>query len=145
MGRLVRCLFLTVAVAVLGAATPNAPARAAEGGAPGPDGPTFVKMPSVSFSVIGKDNKIQKEVQILINLELEKGKVEAVLDPFKRRLQDGFLVSMSEMWDSRPLDAPPIQGDVIKAKLLQVATDIAGPGIVKSVLLLGIGERSHVR
>jgi hypothetical protein len=145
MGRLVRRLFLIVAVAVLGAATPNAPVRAAEGGTAAPEGPVFVKMPSVSFSVIGKDNRIQKEVQILINLELEKGKVEAVLDPFKRRLQDGFLVSMSEMWDSRPLDAPPLQGDAIKAKLLQVATDIAGPGIVKSVLLLGIGERSHVR
>jgi hypothetical protein len=145
MGRLVRRLFLIVAVAVLGAAALNVPARAAEGGGAAADGPTFVKLPAVSFSVIGKDNKIQKEIQILTNLELEQGKVEAMLDPFKRRLQDAFLVSMSEMWDSRPPDAPPIQGDAIKAKLLQVATDIVGPGIIKSVLLLGIGERSHVR
>lgn len=145
MGRLARRLFLIIAVAALGAAALNVPARAAEGGGAAADGPTFVKLPAVSFSVIGKDNKIQKEIQILINLELEKGKVEAMLDPFKRRLQDAFLVSMSEMWDSRAADAPPIQGDAIKSKLLQVATDIVGPGIVKSVLLLGIGERSHVR
>ena len=144
MDRLFRRFFLIVAIAVLGAAMPDASARAAEGGAPA-DGPVFVKMPSVSFSVIGSNNKIQKEVQILINLELEKGKVEAALDPFKRRLQDAFLVACSEMWDSRAADAPAIQGDEIKTKLLQVATDIVGPGVIKSVLLLGIGERSHVR
>jgi hypothetical protein len=143
MDRLFRRLFLIAVVAALGAVTLNGPARAAEGGAP--DGPVFVKMQSVSFSVIGANNKIQKEVQILINLELEKGKVEAVLDPFKRRLQDAFLVACSEMWDSRAIDAPAIQGDEIKTKLLQVANDIVGPGIIKSVLLVGIGERSHMR
>lgn len=145
MGRLVRRFFLIAVLAALGVAGLNPPARAAEGGGAPPDGPVFVKIPSISFSVIGKDNKIQKEVQILVSLELEKGQIEAALDPFKRRLQDSFLISMSETWDSRAPDAPPVQGEEIKAKLLKVATDIAGPGIVKSVLLLGIGERSHVR
>jgi hypothetical protein len=142
MDRLVRRLVLIIAVAALGAATPIVPAWAAEGGAPA-DGPVFVKLPAVSFTVIGANNKIQKEVQILINLELEPGKIEAAFEPFKRRLQDAFLVTCSEMWDSRAIDAPPIQGDEIKAKLLKVTTDIVGPGTVKSVLLLGIGERSH--
>jgi len=145
MDRLMCRLFLIIAVVALGTATVGAPARAAEGGGAAPEGPVFVKMPSVSFSVIGANNKIQKEVQVLINLELEKGKVEAVLDPYKRRLQDGFLVACSEMWDSRPADAPTIQGDEIKAKLLQVANDIVGPGTIKSILLIGIGERSHIR
>ena len=144
MGRFVRCLLLILALAALAPALLEAPARAAEGGG-NPDGPNFVKMQAVSFSVIGSDNKVQKEVQILVSLELEKGKLEGGLDPFKRRLQDAFLVSLSEMWDSRPLDAPPISGEEIKAKLLKVTTDIVGPGIIKSVLLLGIGERSHVR
>jgi hypothetical protein len=146
MGTFKHRIFLVLAVAALGVATPSPQAQAAEGGgAPPADGPVFVKMQSVSFSVIGSDNRIQKEVQVLVNLELEKGKAEAVLDPFKRKLQDAFLITCSEMWDSRPKDAPPIQGDEIKAKLLQVATDIVGPGIIKSILLLGIGERSHVR
>ena len=145
MDRLLRRLFLIVAVAALAAATLDAPARAAEGGGAAPDGPVFVKMPSVSFSVIGANNKIQKEVQVLINLQLEKGQVEAVLDPFKRRLQDAFLIACSEMWDSRAADAPAIQGDEIKGKLLKVATDIVGPGVIKAVLLIGIGERSHMR
>ena len=143
MGRFLRRFLLILAVAALVAPMLDGPALAAEGG--NPDGPNFVKMQSVSFSVIGNDNKIQKEVQVLINLELEKGKLEAALDPFKRRLQDAFLVTLSEMWDSRAIDAPPISGEEIKAKLLKVATDIVGPGIIKSVLLLGIGARSHVR
>jgi len=141
MARFLRCLLLILAVAAL---VPAMPAHAGEGGG-NPDGPNFVKMQAISFSVIGADNHIQREVQVLVNLELEKGKLEAALDPFKRRLQDAFLVAMSEMWDSRPSDAPPISGEEIKAKLLQVTSDIAGPGVVKSVLLLGIGERSHVR
>lgn len=144
MGRLFCRLLLIIAILGLAPALLRGHAYAAEGGG-NPDGPNFVKMQAVAFSVIGADNKVQKEVQILVNLELEKGKLEAALDPFKRRLQDAFLVSLSEMWDSRPLDAPPISGEEIKAKLLKVTTDIVGPGIVKSVLLLGIGERSHVR
>jgi len=143
MGRLVRRLFLIATLAAVGALWLNAPARAAEG-AP-PDGPVFVKIPSISFSVVGVANKNKKEVQILVSLELEKGQIEAVIDPYRRRLQDAFLISMAETWDSRAPDAPPVQGEEIKAKLLKAATDITGPGIVKSVLLLGIGERSHVR
>jgi len=143
MGAFKHRIFLVLAVAALGAATPQA--WAAEGGAAPADGPVFVKMQSISFSVIGPDNKIQKEIQVLINLQLEPGKVEAVLDPFKRRLQDAYLISCSELWDSQPKDAPPVSGEEIKAKLLQVTTDIVGPGTVKAVLLLGIGERSHVR
>jgi hypothetical protein len=144
MGRFLRRFLLILAVAALVVPMLDGPAQAAEGGG-NPDGPNFVKMQSVSFSVIGNDNRIQKEVQVLINLELEKGKVEAALDPFKRKLQDSFLMTLSEMWDSRAVDAPPISGEEIKAKLLKVATDIVGPGIIKSVLLLGIAERSHVR
>jgi hypothetical protein len=143
MGRFVRHLLLILVLMAPATLLPSTAAHAAEGKAP--DGPAFVKMPPISFSVIGADNRIQKEIQILINLELEPGKIEGALDPFKRRLQDAFLVSMSELWDSRPANGPAIPGEEIKAKLLQITTEVAGPGIVKSVLLLGIGERSHVR
>ena len=143
MGRLLRCLFLTLAVAALVPSAPMTPAHAAEGG--DPNAPVFVKMQGIAFSVIGSNNKIQKEVQLAISLELETGKVEALLDPYKRRLQDAYLVAMSDMWETRAKDAPPVSGDDIKDKLLQITTDVAGPGIVKSVLILGIGERSHVR
>ncbi|HEV2677111.1 MAG TPA: hypothetical protein VGV37_21460 [Aliidongia sp.] len=143
MGRFLRCLLLILVVVC---EISGAPAHAAEGGgASSSDTPVFVKMPGIAFSVIGSNNKIQKEIQLLISLELEKGKVEAALDPFKRRLQDAYLVSLADMWESRPADAPPVSGDEIKDKLLQITTDTAGPGIVKSVLILGIGERSHAR
>jgi hypothetical protein len=143
MGRFVRHLLLILALVMPTLLPPAAPSLAAEGKAP--DGPAFVKMPPISFSVIGVDNRIQKEIQILINLEMMPGKLEADLGPFKRRLQDSYLVSMSDLWDARPVDGPEVSGEEIKAKLLKITTDVAGPGIVKSVLLLGIGERSHVR
>ena len=141
IGRFLRSLLLTLAVLALAAL--GMPALAAEGGES--NAPVFVKMQGIAFSVIGANNKIQKEVQLAISLELETGKVEALLDPYKRRLQDAYLVAMSDMWETRAKDAPPVSGDDIKDKLLQITTDVAGPGIVKSVLILGIGERSHVR
>ena len=141
IGRFLRSLLLTLAVLALAAL--GTPALAAEGGES--NAPVFVKMQGIAFSVIGANNKIQKEVQLAISLELETGKVEALLDPYKRRLQDAYLVAMSDMWELRAKDAPPVSGDDIKDKLLQITTDVAGPGIVKSVLILGIGERSHVR
>ncbi len=141
-GRLARHLLLIVAVFALAAA---APALAAEGAAADPNAPVFVKTQGVAFSVIGSDNKIKKEVQLAISLELEKGKVEAVLDPYQRKLQDAYLVAMSDLWENRAPDAPAVSGDEIKDKLMQVTTEITGPGIVKNVLLLGIGERSHTR
>lgn len=143
IGRFLRSLLLTLALAALAPAALGTSAYAAEGG--DPNAPVFVKMQGIAFSVIGANNKIQKEVQLAISLEMEKGKAEALLDPFKRRLQDAYLVAMSDMWESRDKDAPPVSGDDIKDKLLQITTDVAGPGIVKSVLILGIGERSHVR
>ncbi len=141
-GRRARCLLAILAALALSAA---APALAAEGGSHDPNAPVFVKTQGIAFSVIGSNNKIQKEVQLAILLELEKGKVEAALDPFKRKLQDAYLVAMSDMWENRAPDAPPVSGDEIKDKLMQVTTEITGPGIVKNVLIQGIGERSHVR
>ncbi|GGF28523.1 hypothetical protein GCM10011611_38250 [Aliidongia dinghuensis] len=140
--RLLRCLVLILAVALF---SPAPAARAAEGASADPNAPVFVRTQGVAFSVIGANNKIQKEVQLAFSLELEKGKLEAALDPFKRRLQDAYLIAMSDLWESRPADAPPVSGEEIKAKLMQVTTEITGPGLVKDILLQGIGERSHVR
>jgi len=146
-GRLARRLLsplAPLAFAALVALQPAVSALAAEG-AGDPNAPVYVRTQGVAFSVIGADNKIQKEVQLAISLELEKGKVEVALDPFKRRLQDAYLMAMSELWENRAPDAPPVSGEEIKAKLLEVTNQITGPGLVKNVLLLGIGERSHSR
>ena len=143
MSRFFRLLSLLLA---LWAVAPLAHAAEHGGGGGGnPDGPNFVKMPVIAFSVIGADNKIQREVQIVINLEMAKGKLEPELDPFKRKLQDAYLIAMSDMWDARPANAPSVSGEDIKNTLYKTTTDVVGPDLVKSVLILGIGERSHVR
>ena len=144
-GRLARRLLSPLVFAVLAALLPAASALAAEASTADPNAPIYVRTQGVAFSVIGSDNKIKKEVQLAISLELEKGQVEAVLDPYKRKLQDAYLMSMSELWENRAPDAPPVSGEEIKSKLLEVTNHITGPGIVKNVLILGIGERSHTR
>ena len=114
------------------------PARAANT----TEGPSFVHLKPISFSVIGPGNKITKEVSIILNLELEDGRDEKELEPYKRQMADAFLVTLSDAFDSVPAG-----GDVdlvtMKERLLKVATGIAGPHFIRSVLVIGIGERVH--
>ncbi len=119
-----------------------APASAGEGAA---GGPIYVRLRPISFSVIGQTNRIDKEVSLMIDLELEDGKTEPMFDPFRRQVMDNFLVALSEVYDEQKPGDPPVAGEAIKDKLLDVVTQIAGPGLVHSVLIISIGERAHAR
>jgi len=110
-----------------------------------PGGPVYVRLRPISFSVIGPDNKIDKEVSILLDLELEADKTEPQLEPYKRQVMDAFLVTLNEAYTEQKPDDPPVGGDGLKAKLLKVATDITGPGLIHQVLIMSIGERGHAR
>jgi hypothetical protein len=118
-------------------------ARAAE--AAGGAGPIYVRLTPVSFSVIGASNKIEEEVSLMLVLELETGKTEDVFRPFRRQVLDGFLVALNELYDGKKPGDPPVPVDDIKDRLMQVATDITGPGFIRSVLVTSIGERVHSR
>jgi hypothetical protein len=108
-----------------------------------PGGPNYVRLKAIAFSVIGPTNKIDKEVSIMLDLELEPQKTEAMIDPFRRKMMDAFLVALNEIYTERKPDDPPVGGDELKDRLLQVATDITGPGLIHGVLIMSIGERPH--
>jgi hypothetical protein len=111
----------------------------------GPSGPTFVRLRPISFSVIGATNKIDKEVSLMLVLELDEGKTEQLFDPFRRQVLDVFLTTLNEIYDEQKPGDPPVSGDLLKDKLLEVATGITGPGLIHSVLILSVGERTHSR
>ena len=81
----------------------------------------------------------------MLDLELCDGKTEQLFDPFRRQVLDGFLMALNELYDAQQPGDPPLPGEVLKDKLLQVATDITGPGLIRSVLILSVGERTHSR
>jgi hypothetical protein len=108
-----------------------------------PGGPNYVRLKAIAFSVIGPTNKIDKEVSIMLDLELEPQKTEAMIDPYRRKMMDAFLVALNEIYTGRKPDDPPVGGDELKDRLLQVATDILGPGLIHGVLIMAIGERPH--
>ncbi len=110
-----------------------------------PGGPVYVRLKPISFSVIGPDNKIDKEVSVLLDFEMEQDKNEGMLDPYKRKIMDAFLVTLNEIYSERKLDDPPIDGEELKSRLLDVATGITGPGLIHGVLIMSIGERGHAR
>jgi flagellar basal body-associated protein FliL len=110
-----------------------------------PGGPVYVRLRPISFSVIGADNKIDKEVSILLDLELEPDKTEPQFEPYKRQVMDAFLITLNEAYTEQKPDDPPVGGDDLKAKLLKAATDITGSGIIHQVLIMSIGERGHAR
>jgi hypothetical protein len=136
-----RALLLTICFALL-----SAPAAFAQGHAPSlPGAPVYVRLKPIAFSVIGPNNKIDKEVSILLDLEMEPDKTEPMLDPYRRKLTDAFMVALNEVYTEHQPDGPPVGGEILKDKLLQVATDIAGPGLIHGVLIMSIGERGHAR
>ncbi|MGB8841048.1 MAG: hypothetical protein WCC64_08230 [Aliidongia sp.] len=136
-----RALLLTICFALL-----SAPAAFAQGHAPSlPGAPVYVRLKPIAFSVIGPNNKIDKEVSILLDLEMEPDKTEPMLDPYRRKLTDAFMVALNEVYTEHRPDDPPVGGEILKDKLLQVATDIAGPGLIHGVLIMSIGERGHAR
>ena len=121
----------------------GAPALAAEGYAAGaPGGPAYVRMSPIAFSVIGPSNRIDKEVSVTVALELEQGKTEQMFEVYRRSVIDAFLVTLTAIYeDEHPDD--PVDSDDLKQRLLDTANQVAGKGLVHSVLLISLGERKR--
>jgi hypothetical protein len=131
-----RLAWPALAIALLFLLLPAGAARAEDG-----IGPDYVRLTPISFSVIGDDDKIDKEVSVFLALELKSGVKEAQLNPYTMRLQDSLLVALTQLWDSRPVRGPQIPATEIKQTLLPVVTGVTGPNKVAQILILGIGER----
>lgn len=120
-----------------------APALAAETHPAGvPGGPVYIRLPPISVSVIGPSNKIDKEVSISVDLELENDKTEQMFEPYRRTLQDAFLVTLTSLYEDDNPDGN-VDSDQLKQRLLEAATDVTGKGFVRSVLLISVGERKR--
>jgi flagellar basal body-associated protein FliL len=118
-------------------------AHAAEthpGGVPG--GPVYVRLPPIAFSVIGPSNRIDKEVSMSVDLELEEGKTEQEFEPYRRNLLDSFLVTLTSLYEDENPDET-VDSDQMKDRLLEAATAVTGKGFVHSVLLISVGERKR--
>lgn len=105
-------------------------------------GPVYVRLNPISFSVIGPTNKIDKEVSVQIDLELEKGKTTDMLEPYRHNIIDAVLVTLTGLYeDNNPTEQ--VAPEDMKASLLEAINGVAGAGFVHGVLLISIGERKH--
>ena len=136
---MLRALLLTLCLATLAVSLAHA-GETHSGGVPG--GPTYVRLPPISLSVIGTDNKISKEVAVMADLELTKDKTEQMFEPYRRSLMDAFLVALTGLYEDDNPDGK-VTSDDMKQKLLEAATQVTGPNFVQSVLLISVGERVH--
>jgi len=107
-----------------------------------PGGPAYVRLPPISFSVIGPANRIDKEVSISIDLELEKDKTEQMFEPYRRNILDAFLVTLTSLYEDENPDGN-VDTDQLKERLLESATEVTGKGFVHTVLLISVGERKR--
>ena len=95
------CLRLLLLITCLGL-LPVSRGQAAESHATAmPGGPNYVRLKAIAFSVIGPTNKIDKEVSILLDLEMEPDKTEAMFDPYRRKMMDAFLLALNEIYAAR--------------------------------------------
>ena len=114
-----------------------------EGGKEQVAGPAFVRLKPITFSVIGPDNRITRQVGVLLQLQLVSGKTPQQLEQFQRQIEDRFLLTLTELWDSHPPGAPPIRAEEIKDQLLKAASAVTGPGLVDAVLIQELSERGR--
>jgi flagellar basal body-associated protein FliL len=106
------------------------------------NGPVYMRLKPISFSVIGPTNKIEKEVSVQLDLELEKGKTQEMLEPYRNNITDTVLVTLTGLYeDNNP--SGEVAPEDMKASLLDAINTVAGTGMVHAVLLISIGERKH--
>lgn len=99
-----------------------------------PAGPVFVKMPPINVPVIN-GNRVAAQVGISVSLELVDGKTAADLEPKQRLLQDAFIRDLYVIFQQRTDPAHPVDGGLIKSRLMMTAERVLGPGLVKDVLI----------
>jgi hypothetical protein len=118
------------------------PAHAA--GSSQPEGPVFLKLPAMTIPIFEGD-AVTRQASVVLALELEKGKSEADLAAVKARLVDAYLTDLTQLFEQRAYADRIIDAQAIKPKLLETTQRIAGPGLVKDVLVQQAVERQRRR
>ena len=143
MKRAERSRLRLLAIAIFSVIVGALPARAA-GSAAAPDGPVFLTLPPMKIPIFEGD-AVTRQASIVLALELEKGKSEADLAPLKARLVDAYLSELTQIFEQRADADRIIDAQAIKPRLLETTERIAGPGVVKDVLVQQALERQRRR
>jgi hypothetical protein len=137
-----------VLVAVLAALTFAAmPALAVdrEKGVKGPhvDGvPDFVDIQPIILPVIERD-AVTRQVGIVVTLELAQGEHPDVVEPKRRQLTDAFIRELHTLYAWRSSSNRVVDEQLIKRRLLLVADDVIGQGIVHAILVRQLLEQAR--
>jgi hypothetical protein len=122
--------------------TPAVRAQERGGGShdPAPSAPVFVDFSPIILPVIGQ-NRVTERVGIVLALELAQGKVPASVEAKRRILTDAFISDLYGIFQQRAALHQVADGKLIKARLLQTANRVLGPGVVKDVLIQKLFEQ----
>ena len=107
------------------------------------DGPVYIKLPPIVLPVL-TEHALRQET-LTLNLELVKGKTEEDVVPRQPVLYDAFMADLYNLYDQHSGDDRIIDPVQIKDMLQQTSDRVLGPGIVQSVLIQQVFERSRRR
>jgi hypothetical protein len=117
---------------------------AAQAAETAPAGPAFVRLDTITVPVFEGDT-MTRQASLVLALELEEGRTEADLAPVRRRLVDAYLTELTRIFEERAFAERLIDPSVIKPRLLETTQRVAGPGLVKDILIQQALERARRR
>ncbi len=107
-------------------------------------GPAFLMLPTMTVPVF-EGNEVSRQASLVLALELEPGRTETDIVPFRPRLMDALLSELTRIFEQRAAEERLIDAAALKPKLLETARRVVGDGLVKDVLVQQAFERPRRR
>ena len=107
-------------------------------------GPAFLMLPTMTVPVF-EGNEVSRQASLVLALELEPGRTETDIAPFRPRLMDALLSELTRIFEQRSSEERLIDAPALKPKLLEVSRRVVGDGLVKDVLVQQAFERRNRR
>lgn len=109
---------------------------------PPPKPPTaFVRLPPLVVPVIGA-TRVEQFVTVVVTMEVVLEK-QPMVQANQARMSDGFLTALyGAVADKSVLNGPLVNIPAVKAKLLEAANKVMGPGVVLDVLVQAVTQRN---
>ncbi len=96
--------------------------------------PVYVEMDPLTAPFI-RDGKFAQYVVLVVNLEVANEKNAEIVQNEMPRLRDAFVRELHALAAMRPADQRLINVARVKARLLAGANRVAGPGVIRDVLI----------
>jgi hypothetical protein len=107
-------------------------------------GPAFLTLPTMTVPVF-EGNEVARQGSLVLAVELEPGRTESDIAPFKPRLMDALLSELTRIFEQRANEERLIDAAALKPKLLEASRRVVGDGLVKDVLIQQAFERRNRR